>query len=363
MLRLAADTSISRTRARGLQSWRERFYPPRLCISPGLPRRKINRTSGAGSRPYAEGREKCWASYRTSFAPSANPIGVDFGSDCLRLAQVQRVGSGKTDASGASTGEYKLLAAASADVPQHVRHNPESRLQFFTETTRDLLAQGGFRGRDAILGLPAASMFIQHLRIPKMDEEQTKKSLPWEARGKLPIDPNQALLRHLIAGEVYHDQEAKNEVIVMAAAREVVNQLLAAASKAKLNVVGMNVEPKALVDCFGHVYRRKTDSEVTSCYIDVGCVATRAVIARGGQIFFARSHPDRRRPLHASSCAGDELLVRRRQADANQALCGQRNRDGRTAAEARHPRRNTRIGRIRQYRVRDSRSSDAGVDI
>ena len=31
-----------------------------------------------------------------------------------------------------------------------------------------------------------------------------KKALPWEARGKLPIDPSQALLRHLVArGEAH----------------------------------------------------------------------------------------------------------------------------------------------------------------
>ena len=40
------------------------------------------------------------------FKPGANPIGVDFGSDCLRMAQVESQG-----------GEYRLVAAASADVP------------------------------------------------------------------------------------------------------------------------------------------------------------------------------------------------------------------------------------------------------
>src|SRR3954453_5831638 len=96
-------------------------------------------------------------------APKANPIGVDFGSDTLRLAQVQRVSE------NARTGEeeYKLVAAASADVPGHMRHDPAQRLQFFVETARDLLAQGKFRGKQAILALPVASMFIQHLRVAK----------------------------------------------------------------------------------------------------------------------------------------------------------------------------------------------------
>lgn len=211
------------------------------------------------------------------FAPKANPIGVDFGSDSLRLAQVQF-----------TNGEYRLIAAASADVPPHVRHNPLARFDFFVDTTRDLLAQGNFRGRQAVLALPASNMHIQHLRMARMDDAETKKAIPWEARGKLPIEPSTALIRHLIAGEVYQDQEPKNEVIIMAAAKEFVNQFLAAAAKARLDVIGMNVEPKAVVDCFGHVYRRKIDAEATTLFLDIGLTGSRAVIARGDLVLFAR---------------------------------------------------------------------------
>lgn len=214
------------------------------------------------------------------FVPKANPIGVDFGSDGLRLAQVRYEG-----------GDYRLIAAASADVPSHVRHDPAARLAFFVQTTRDLLAQGNFAGRQAVLSLPASMMFIQHLRMAKMDEESTLKALPWEAQGKLPIDPAAALMRHIVAGEVYADQEPKQEIILMAASREAVNQLLGAAGRAKLDVVGMNIEARAVVDCFGHTYRRKTDQEVTNCFVDIGCAATRVFVARGEQILLARAIP------------------------------------------------------------------------
>lgn len=94
-----------------------------------------------------------------------------------------------------------------------------------------------------------------------------------------------------MAGEVYQEQEAKQEVILMAAARDAVNQFLALASKARLDVVGMSVEPKVIVDCFAQIYRRKSDAEMTSCFVDLGCAGTRAIIARGTHILFARSIP------------------------------------------------------------------------
>lgn len=214
------------------------------------------------------------------FAPKANPIGVDFGSDTLRLAQLRRV-----------DGELRLIAAASADVPAEARQDAASRLAFFVESVRDLLAQGHFQGRQAVLALPASMMHILHLRVPPMDEAGLRKALPWEARGKLPIDPAHALLRHHVAGDVYADQEPRQEVILMAAQRSAVNDLLAAASRARLDVVGMNVEPRATIDCFGHIYRRKTDADATSAFVDIGAIGTRVAIARGNHMLFARMIP------------------------------------------------------------------------
>ena len=47
------------------------------------------------------------------FTTGANPVGVDFGTETLRLAQVDR-----------SSGDHRLIAAASMDVPPDVRSDP-----------------------------------------------------------------------------------------------------------------------------------------------------------------------------------------------------------------------------------------------
>lgn len=210
----------------------------------------------------------------------ANPIGVDFGSDGLRLVQVVE-----------ENGEHRIIAAATADVPATARSSISARLEFFTQSVRELLGASPFRGRRATLALPGWSMFIQHLRLPRLGDEETRKLLPFETRGKLPIDPSQAILRHLVAGELFSEQEPRNEVIVMAASREFVTQFLDAAAAARLDVVGMNVEPVALVGCFSHLYRRKDDPTTVTAYVDIGSASTRATIAVGEQILFARSIP------------------------------------------------------------------------
>lgn len=208
--------------------------------------------------------------------PRANPIGIDFGTETLRLAQVSLSG-----------GEVRLVAAASTDVPSHLRNDAQQRLAWLPGALRELLAAGGFRGRHAVLGLPGAMLSMVHLRVPQLDEATLRKAIPTEARGKLPYDPTHAVLRHVVAGEVYQGQEQKLEAIVMAAPKAGVEALLAATAKAKLDVAGINPEPLAILDCFGR-FTRKVDQEQTVMYVDIGAAGSRAVVAHGGKVLFAR---------------------------------------------------------------------------
>lgn len=206
----------------------------------------------------------------------ANPIGVDFGTETLRLAQVERIG-----------GEFRLIAAATAPVPGDARDDNSVRFSFLKQTVRDLLTQGHFHGRRSILSLPASRMSIQHLRLPP-DDASRHGALHVALHDRLKTNATDVLLRHLVAGQVEENGSEFDEIIAMAAERSFVDEFLHAAALAKLDVIAMNVEPNALVDCFSHVYRRRIDAELTSCYIDIGAAATRVVAARGSHILFAR---------------------------------------------------------------------------
>jgi len=212
------------------------------------------------------------------FAVPSAPIGVDLGTDTLRLAQCVHDGR-----------EWVLAAAACTDIPAGVRGSTESLYKFAAGAIRDLVSGGNFKGRSAVLSVPSALLQIQHVRMPKLGDDETRKALPWELKGKLTVDPSQAVLRHVIAGETQAGGEAKNEIVVMATPKAAVAQLIAMAAKARLEIVGLNTEPKAIVDCFAHVYRRKADAEVTSLFVDAGAKLTRVTIARGSHILFARS--------------------------------------------------------------------------
>lgn len=217
---------------------------------------------------------------QTFLAAKVNAIGIDFGSESLRMAQIQ-----------VTDGEPHLIAAASVSIPLGVRKDPAVKLQFLTDSCRSLYTKGGFIGKRAVLALPASSIYVQHIRLPKMDEDSLRKALPWEVRGKIPMDPAQAMIRHITAGDFVQDQEAKLEVILLAARRDAIDQILKAAEAAKLDVVNLQPESKAILDCFRGIFRRKPEAELTTLYIDIGFSGTRVLAAYGEQILFLRHIP------------------------------------------------------------------------
>jgi type IV pilus assembly protein PilM len=217
-------------------------------------------------------------SLRKIISPPSHPMGVDFGADCLRIAQVQQ-----------SRRDFHLHAAACTDIPPEVRADPESHLAFFARTVPDLLAQAPFRGRQAVLGLPASIVHIQNLTLPPTDANDLKNAVVREASQNLPFDPTHALIRHTVVAQT--PDTADIQVIVMAADSRWVSKYIQAARKARLNVVALNVQPLALLDCFARVYRRNRETESTRFYIDIGSSGTRAMIARGSNLLFARNIP------------------------------------------------------------------------
>jgi type IV pilus assembly protein PilM len=208
------------------------------------------------------------------------PIGIDLGGYSLKMVQLSQGEKG-----------LELVAAGQAEIPSDVFSGGADLHDWYVKTIRQLIGERPFRGRKAVICLPAREMLIQHMRVAKMDNEQLKKALPWEAQGKVPFDITKALFRHIVAGDVYDGQEPKCEVILMAAARNVVQKYLRTTERAKIEIAHINVEPFAYMNCFGHLLGPREGEPATVMFIDLGRTCTKIVIAHERSIVFARTIP------------------------------------------------------------------------
>ncbi len=209
----------------------------------------------------------------------ALPIGIDFGTHSLKMAQMRQLG----------TGEYELVAAGYAEVPESAKKDPSARTRFFGDALKHLLRSQPFKGRQCVLSLPAETTFVQHIKMAKMPADQLTSSLQWELQGKLPYDPSKAIIRYVVAGEVYSGDEVKQELIVLAAGRHVVESHLALARRVKLTCVGVNVEPCAIVECFARLFHGADAGQRATLFLDIGSASTQVVIGHGAKLAFAKN--------------------------------------------------------------------------
>ncbi len=122
-----------------------------------------------------------------------------------------------------------------------------------------------------------------------MDQKLLKDAVIECAKQKIPFDAEHALFRHTVAGQTRESEDPRLHVIVMSADTRWVNRYITAAGKAGLYIVGLNMQPPALLDCFSNVYRRTAEQQSVRMYVDIGSSGSRAFIAQNTHLLFARN--------------------------------------------------------------------------
>ena len=206
------------------------------------------------------------------------PVGIDLGTAVIKMAQMRNADD-----------RLELLAAARTDVPPDCRDDAAKRRDFLAGNLRNILKTHGFKGRRCVLSISASDTFVQHIKTAKMPPEELDKTLRWELEGKLPFNHNDAIIRHMMVAQVQDGHESEQEVIVVAISRASAEAYLEMAHCGRLEVVALNVESCAILECFARLFRRADDAHRATLFLDLGRTYTQAVISHGSKLVFARN--------------------------------------------------------------------------
>ncbi len=206
------------------------------------------------------------------------PIGVDLGTSSVKMAQMRVSDDG-----------LAMTAAALCEIPRNRRDPPQTRMDFLAGAIRENLKSHPFLGNECILSLPAEATVIQHVKLPKLPPQEIPKALRTELQGKLPFSGSDAIIRHVAAGSTYGDGQEKDEVIAVCCSRKTLDTYLEMAQRARLDVIGVNIEAFAVVECFDRLFRRAADAARTILFVDLGAASTQVVLSQGNRVVFARN--------------------------------------------------------------------------
>jgi len=203
------------------------------------------------------------------------PIAIDFGARSLKILQV-------------SGGEApRVIAAAQLDTPEEIVSSPSARLRFQIDALPKLIRKGKFSAKRAVFVLPATNMFCKHMKLQLAEGVDADSMIAATLPAQIGCAYETLVCRHHEVPGVISG--GKNEIICMAASRELVGRLMAAVKSAKLEPVGVHSPFHAVLRAFDAMHRRTEDANTTTLYVDLGYAATNVLIADGPSLSFART--------------------------------------------------------------------------
>jgi type IV pilus assembly protein PilM len=205
------------------------------------------------------------------------PIGVDIGHDSVKMLQVEAVGN-----------TLEVTAAAKMPLPPEVKSQPHLRMPLASDLIRQMLRQHPFRGRHVVAALPREIVHVKNLRLPHMPAAELPAVVQFEARNLFPFDSDKAKVHFLSAGEVRQGAEVRQEVILLAAKDDDVNDVVEHLHRAGAIIESLDIEASALYRSVERFIRRKEDENDVHVMVDVGVRRSQVVIGRGRDISFIK---------------------------------------------------------------------------
>jgi Tfp pilus assembly PilM family ATPase len=223
------------------------------------------------------------------------PVAVDFGVSALKLLQVTG-GEG----TGADQG-LKLVCAAMVPTPDDIAGDHAKRVAFQAAELLKLSKSLDLKMKRAVCGIPAVQTFCKHMQFPKGDTTPTAALVKATVPTQVGCHPEALLYRHVEVAT--GGTNGKNEVICLAASRELVGKLMGALAAAKMEPVGIHPEFPALLRAFGQM-NGDGEAEGATLYLDLGAGATKVIIAHGTSLVFAKT-------INVGGRHMDQILARR----------------------------------------------------
>jgi type IV pilus assembly protein PilM len=204
-------------------------------------------------------------------------VGLDLGSSAVRAVQV------KTGRGGATLQRLGQVPIAPGVIRDGEIVDPDQAVA----ALRRLWQVFKFGSRKVALGLANQQVIVRQMDLPYLPEADLRKSLPLQVGDQLPIAVDQAILDLHLLGNLETDGGQRiSRVLVVAAQRSMVEQVVEVVRAARLEPIGLDLNPFALL-------RAMVDPEVlptgdAELLIDAGAAVTSLIVHQAGRPRFVR---------------------------------------------------------------------------
>ncbi len=173
-----------------------------------------------------------------SFGAPPPPVGLDIGTDLIRLAQVRQTNAGP------QLTAYSSVPMPSGAVVEGEIVDPVA----VTGALRDLWRHAGVSSREVAIGVSNHKVVVRLIELPFMEANELAGAIQFQAQDYIPIPVDEAIIDFHVIGEyVTPADEHMMEVMLVAAERDMIASAVAAIEGAGLKLMQVDVTAFALV--------------------------------------------------------------------------------------------------------------------
>lgn len=229
-----------------------------------------------------------------SFGKSATPIGLDIGTGHFRAAQLS------PGAPNPILSNYATIRVPVGSVVEGEVVDVETASQSLAQ----LWKKSGLPGKDVAVGIASQKVVVRLIELPLMDKNELKGAIQYQAQDYIPIPVEEAIIDAQIVNQFLGENEEKMmEVLLVAAQKDLVNNIIATVEGAGLRpqVVDLSAFAivRSLLDDQGSFFSEENEQAAGEAIalINIGSGLTNIVVVEQGMPRFARVTP----------MAGDDL--------------------------------------------------------
>ncbi|MDR7484267.1 MAG: type IV pilus assembly protein PilM [Armatimonadota bacterium] len=212
-----------------------------------------------------------------SSAPQAL-VGIDIGSDSIKAVEL----------AGSYRSGFRLVHMGVAPSPPvAMRDGVPTAPEELGSHVRALLDRTGIKMDRAVMGVGGQAVTVREIRVPPMTKQELAAAVRYEAERYLPYNIKEVYMDFQVLGETTEDGRRMLDVIVVAARQDVVDQIIAVAEAARVQLRVLDVESFALLRS---VIAAAGDGQTTAI-VDLGAEASDILITEGQRLRFTRNIP------------------------------------------------------------------------
>lgn len=210
-------------------------------------------------------------------APPAAVVGLDIGSDSIKVAEA------KFGKDGITITAIGVAPTPPGAIDNEVIVDPVA----LGATIKALLAENGIKTKQCVSAVSGqAKVVIRVIEVPKMEPKELVETMKWEVERHVPFSPSQVVMDFQPLEKQTPDPNAQNmEVLLAVAQDELIDSHVRAIQAAGLKPMAIDIEPLAVGRSLIETARNGLKEEVVAI-VNIGARNTDLGIFENGNLAF-----------------------------------------------------------------------------